>query len=54
MPAEIDAGITGHPRIIATGHYAWYSENSLDELQKKAAKNMVALLRGQPIEDSLN
>ncbi len=54
LPAEIDPRITDHPRIIATGHYAWYSENSLDELQKRAAQNMVALLRGETIEDRLN
>jgi D-3-phosphoglycerate dehydrogenase len=54
LPSEIDPRIPDHPRIIATGHYAWYSENSLDELQKRAAQNMVALLRNEKIEDSLN
>ncbi len=54
LPSEIDPRILDHPRIIATGHYAWYSENSLDELQKRAAQNMVALLRNETIEDSLN
>ena len=54
LPSEIDRRIIDHPRIIATGHYAWYSENSLDELQKRAAQNMVALLRNETIEDSLN
>lgn len=54
LPSEIDPRIPDHPRIIATGHYAWYSENSLDELQKRAAQNMVALLRNETIEDSLN
>lgn len=54
LPAEIDPRIQEHPRIIATGHYAWYSENSLDELQKRAAQNMDSLLRGETIEDCLN
>ena len=54
LPEEIDERILGHKRIITTGHYAWYSENSLDELQKKAAQNMIALLQNQSTEDSLN
>lgn len=54
LPGEIDDRILGHERIIATGHYAWYSENSLEELQKKAAENMIALLQNRSIEDNLN
>lgn len=54
IPDEIPDEILNHPNIIATGHYAWYSENSIAELQKRAAENMVALLQGKPIEDLLN
>lgn len=54
LPDEIPDEILSHPRIIATGHYAWYSENSISELQKRAAQNMVALLEGKQIEDLLN
>ena len=54
IPAEIDQRILNHPKILATGHYAWYSENSLDELQKRAAENMLALLQDRAIEDALN
>jgi len=54
LPAKIDQRILNHPRIIATGHYAWYSENSVDELQKRAAHNMASLLKGNKIEDCLN
>jgi D-3-phosphoglycerate dehydrogenase len=54
LPEEINPRILAHPRIIATGHYAWYSENSLEELQKRAAENMVALLQNRSIEDALN
>jgi len=53
IPEEIDERILSHPHIIATGHYAWYSENSMAELQKRAAQNMVALLAGRTIEDGL-
>jgi len=54
IPGEIDPRILRHPRIIATGHYAWYSENSMDDLQKRAASNMSALLQNRFVEDALN
>lgn len=43
-----------HPRTICTGHYAWYSDRAAQELQKRAAKNLLNLLNGKKIEDSLN
>ncbi|MGK7395153.1 MAG: C-terminal binding protein [Candidatus Cyclobacteriaceae bacterium M3_2C_046] len=43
-----------HPDVICTGHYAWYSENSHLELQKRAADNLLGLLRGELPEDCLN
>ena len=43
-----------HERTICTGHYAWYSDRAAQELQKRAAKNLLNLLRGIHIEDSLN
>jgi D-3-phosphoglycerate dehydrogenase / 2-oxoglutarate reductase len=54
LPDEIPDEVKNHSRIIATGHYAWYSENSIEELQKRAAQNMIALLQGKKIEDLLN
>ncbi len=54
IPSEIDRRLLRHPRIIATGHYAWYSENSQEILQRRAAENMVALLAGESPEDILN
>lgn len=54
LPDEIPVDILTHPRIITTGHYAWYSENSIAALQKRAAQNMVALLEGREIKDTLN
>jgi D-3-phosphoglycerate dehydrogenase len=53
LPAEIDQRLLTHPKIISTGHYAWYSEHSLDELQRRAAENMIALLQNRRIEDAL-
>ncbi len=43
-----------HPRIICTGHYAWYSNRSQIELQVRAAQNLIQLLNGNDVEDSLN
>jgi len=46
--------LLAHPHLIATGHYAWYSETALIELQKGAAENMLMLLQGNLPEDCLN
>ena len=46
--------LINHPRTICTGHYAWYSDRSILELQKRAALNLFNLLNGNPVEDSLN
>lgn len=43
-----------HPRTICTGHYAWYSESSAMELQRRAADNLLNMLNGVKIEDALN
>lgn len=45
--------LLSHPRVIATGHYAWYSPQSIQTLQKRAAHNMLSLLRGDPVADEL-
>ena len=52
-PGENQEALLSHPRVIATGHYAWYSIRSSEELQKRAAKNLLALLRGEEVEDEL-
>jgi D-3-phosphoglycerate dehydrogenase len=46
--------LISHPKIITTGHYAWYSTASSKELQKRAADNMIALLKGNLVDDCLN
>jgi D-3-phosphoglycerate dehydrogenase len=48
------AALISHPRIIATGHYAWYSDRSIAIMQKRAADNLAAMLKGEMIEDCLN
>jgi D-3-phosphoglycerate dehydrogenase len=42
-----------HPRIIATGHYAWYSTRSSEILQIRAAQNLLGLLTNAEVEDEL-
>ena len=46
--------LINHPRTICTGHYAWYSNYSAAELQKRAAQNLYYFLTGKDVEDSLN
>jgi len=45
--------LSDHPRVVATGHYAWYSDQSSMELQKGAAENMIGLLTGKNVHDRL-
>lgn len=47
-------GLVSHPRIITTGHYAWYSDRAIGIMQKRAADNLAGMLRGEMIEDCLN
>jgi D-3-phosphoglycerate dehydrogenase len=46
--------LLAHPYVVATGHYAWYSTAASRELQRRAALNMAAMLRGETPEDCLN
>lgn len=46
--------LLAHPHVIATGHYAWFSNAAGLELQRRAAENMAAMLRGEIPEDCLN
>jgi len=46
--------ILAHPRVVATGHYAWYSKAADETLRRKAAQNMVSLLLDEIIPDGLN
>ena len=53
-PSELQADLLAHPRIITTGHYAWYSERSIKILQETAAQHMIKLLNGVIPDDCLN
>jgi D-3-phosphoglycerate dehydrogenase len=51
---ESQYALINHPRTLCTGHYAWYSDYAAIELQKRAAQNLLNLLNGKEVEDSLN
>ncbi len=53
-PTDAQLELLKHQRTICTGHYAWYSDRAVKELQNKAALNLLNLLNGQKISDSLN
>lgn len=54
LTSELPVELIHHPAIIATGHYAWYSSRSHQELQMRAADNLLAMLNGKIPEDCLN
>ena len=51
---ELPERLIEHPRAITTGHYAWYSERSHVELQRRAADNLLSMLQGGTPDDCLN
>lgn len=53
-PTETQDVLVQHPRVITTGHYAWYSDAAMRELQRRAADNMIGLLKYEKVPDCLN
>jgi D-3-phosphoglycerate dehydrogenase len=53
-PLENRERLTSLPNVIATGHYAWYSDAAHKELQRRAAENMTRMLKGETPDDCLN
>lgn len=47
-PPRAEHPLVGRRDTIITPHAAFYSESSIRELQRKAAENVVAVLRGMP------
>lgn len=52
-PRDTRRALLAHPRFEATGHYAWFSTPAARELQRRAAENMAAMLRGETPDDCL-
>jgi len=53
-PGEEQMPLLNHPYVVYTQHIAWYSNTSIVTLQRKAARNLMGLLKGEQIEDELN
>ncbi len=43
-----------HPKVIATPHWAWYSEEAVRELRLKVAEQAVQAIKGQPPTYTIN
>ena len=56
MPQEPPVGspLLGRDNVIITPHTSFYSEESLLELQRKAAEEVVAVLTGKPPKNPVN
>lgn len=54
IASELPQWMLDHPSLVATGHYAWYSEYAHRELQRRAAHNLLIMLNGDIPDDCLN
>jgi D-3-phosphoglycerate dehydrogenase len=56
MPQEppVNSPLVGRANVIITPHTSFYSEESLLELQRKAAEEVVAVLSGKPPRNPVN
>lgn len=52
--AHWESPVRGHERVILTPHVAFYSEASVEELQRKAARQVVAVLSGAAPQHPVN
>jgi D-3-phosphoglycerate dehydrogenase len=54
-PGETERALLAHPRVVATPHAGWYSEESELTLKTEAAREVVRVLRGgrprSPVND---
>lgn len=39
--------LVNHPKAVVTAHTAWYSEDARDTMQRKAAEQIIAALKGE-------
>jgi D-3-phosphoglycerate dehydrogenase len=53
-PPSADSKLLGRPDIILTPHTGFYSEDSLLDLQTKAANDLASVLRGEPPKYPVN
>jgi D-3-phosphoglycerate dehydrogenase / 2-oxoglutarate reductase len=53
-PLPADHPLRAQPRALLTPHVAWYSEQSLREVQHKAAEQIARAVRGEPLDPVVN
>lgn len=53
-PAGLSVELVEHPRVIVTGHTAYYSQESSDRQLRLTAQNVAQLLKGQLPKHTLN
>lgn len=53
-PLPADSELRGLPNVITTGHCAWYTEEAITTLQRKAAEEVVRVLQGNPPVNPVN
>ena len=53
-PPAADDPLRDHPRVVATPHVAWYSEEANDKRRRKAAETVRAALAGNEIPNVVN
>lgn len=49
-----DPRLVQHPKVIATPHWAWYSEEAMWALRRRAAEQVVQVLKGEHPPHALN
>lgn len=53
-PPAMDNPLRGLPNVILTDHAAWYSEDSIADLQSMSAQEVARVLRGEPPLNRVN
>jgi len=46
-PPALDHPLLRHPRVIATPHSAWYTEEAMKDLQRLLAEDVARVLGGE-------
>lgn len=53
-PLHADSPLLKHDNLLVSPHTAWYSEQSAQELKRKAAEEAVRFLKGEPVHYPVN
>jgi D-3-phosphoglycerate dehydrogenase / 2-oxoglutarate reductase len=53
-PPAADHPLLHHPRALLTGHTSWFTEASVERLQRHAAEEVARFIRGEALRYRLN